>query len=102
MLNGRSHDLPILVSARLLTPLGNAPPNSVNYFATLDVLELVKDRTWLAEVTNTVNQPGVTITRERGAVVWCRWRRTSQGSRRWVPALGELLEGGHERKARGS
>ena len=56
MLNCQPHDLRILVSARLLKPLGIAPPNSVKYFATLDVLELIKDRTWLAKVTNTVNQ----------------------------------------------
>jgi hypothetical protein len=43
VLNCQPHDLRILVSARLLKPLGVAPPNSVKYFATLDVLELIKD-----------------------------------------------------------
>ena len=55
-LNCQPHDVPILVAARLLKPLGNPPPNSVKFFATLEVLEQAKDRTWLAKVTNTLNQ----------------------------------------------
>jgi len=48
--------VPILVAARLLKPLGNPPANRAKYFATLELLELVKDRAWLAKVTNTLNQ----------------------------------------------
>jgi len=50
------HDVPILVATRLLKPLGNPPPNGIKFFATLEVLELVRDRSWLARMTNTVNQ----------------------------------------------
>jgi hypothetical protein len=56
VLNCQPSDVPILVSARLLKPLGNPPPNSVKYFAALELLELVKDRAWLAKVTNALNQ----------------------------------------------
>ena len=56
VLNCQAHDIPILVSARLLKPLGNPPPNSVKYFAALEVIEQGKDRTWLAKVTNALNQ----------------------------------------------
>lgn len=56
VLNCQAHDIPILVGARLLRPLGNPPPNGVKYFATADVLEAVKDRSWLAKITNTVCQ----------------------------------------------
>ena len=56
VLNCQAHDVPILVGARLLKPLGNPPPNSVKYFATLEVLEQAKDRTWLARVTSALNQ----------------------------------------------
>ena len=49
-------DLPTLVFSCLLKPLGNPPPNSVKYFATLEVLEQAKDRTWLAKVTSALNQ----------------------------------------------
>jgi hypothetical protein len=56
VLNCQAHDVPILVGARLLKPLGNPPPNSVKYFATLELLEQAKDRTWLARVTSALNQ----------------------------------------------
>jgi hypothetical protein len=54
VLNCQPHDVPVLVAARLLKPLGNPTPNSVKYFATVDVLECAKDRAWLAKVTNVV------------------------------------------------
>jgi hypothetical protein len=56
VLGCQSHDVPILVSTRLLKPLGNPPPNGIKFFATADVLELGKDRSWLAKITNTINQ----------------------------------------------
>jgi hypothetical protein len=56
VLNCQPHDVPILVMARLLKPLGNPTPNSVKYFAAMEVLELAKDRTCLAKVTNAVGQ----------------------------------------------
>ena len=56
ILNCQPSDVRILVAAKLLKPLGNPPPNSVKFFATLELLELVKDRAWLAKVTNTLNQ----------------------------------------------
>lgn len=54
VLGCQAHDVPILVSARLLKPLGNPAPNGVKYFFTADILELTKDRGWLAKMTNTV------------------------------------------------
>jgi len=56
VLNCQTHDVPILVAARLLKPLGNPSPNSVKFFAASEVLEQAKDRAWLAKVTITVNQ----------------------------------------------
>ncbi|MEI7733498.1 MAG: hypothetical protein WCO56_28260 [Verrucomicrobiota bacterium] len=56
VLNCQPHDIPILVAARLLKPLGNPPPNGIKFFGTSDVLELTKDRAWLVKVTNAVNQ----------------------------------------------
>ena len=55
-INCQPYDVPVLVAARLLKPLGNPPPNSVKYFATSDVLELSRDRTWLSKATNALNQ----------------------------------------------
>ena len=56
VLNCQPHDMPILVAARLLKPLGNPPPNGIKFFAASELLELVKDRAWLAKVTNGLNQ----------------------------------------------
>jgi hypothetical protein len=56
VLNCQPHDVPILIGSRLLKPLGNPPSNGIKFFATLDVLELTKDRSWLVKVTTAINQ----------------------------------------------
>ena len=56
VLNCQPHDIPALIAARLLKPLGNPSQNSTKYFATADVLELTKDRAWLVKVSNTICQ----------------------------------------------
>ena len=56
VLNCQPHDVPILVAARPLKPLGNPAQNGIKFFATSELLELVKDHVWLVKVTNTVNQ----------------------------------------------
>ncbi len=56
VLNCQAHDIPALINARLLKPLGNPAQNSTKYFATADVLERVKDSSWLVKVTNTICQ----------------------------------------------
>jgi len=56
VLNCQPADVPILVAARLLKPLGNPLPSSVKYFAASELLELMKDRGWLAKITNALNQ----------------------------------------------
>ena len=56
VLNCQPHDMPALVAAKLLKPLGNPPANGIKYFATADVLETAKDRAWLVKATNTISQ----------------------------------------------
>jgi len=56
VLNCQPHDVPALVAARLLRPLGNPAPNSIKFFATSEILEMAKDRQWLTRVTSTINQ----------------------------------------------
>ena len=56
VLNCQPHDVPALIAARLLKPLGNPAANAVKFFATADVLELTKDRAWLVKVSNTICQ----------------------------------------------
>jgi hypothetical protein len=55
VLNCQPHDLPALIHARLLKPLGNPSANGTKYFATADLLEIAKDRAWLVKVTTTIN-----------------------------------------------
>ena len=54
VLNCRPHDVPVLVNAKLLKPLGHPPANSVKFFAAADLLEQMKDRSWLSKVTNAI------------------------------------------------
>ena len=56
VLNCQPHDVPILVATKLLKPLGNPPANGIKFFATTDLLELAKDRAWLAKMTHTISQ----------------------------------------------
>jgi len=56
VLNCQVHDIPALVAARLLKPLGNPPPNGGKFFATADLLEAVKDRNWLVRMSATIYQ----------------------------------------------
>jgi len=56
VLGCQAHDVPILVSSRLLKPLGNPSANGTKYFATADLLEIAKDRNWLVKMTTAINQ----------------------------------------------
>ena len=82
-LNCHPNDVPILVSARLLKPLGNPPANGVKFFSTAEVLELAKDRAWLARMSNAIVQ---------------HWQRRNDGAKR--RALGGGPDRGDEGAAR--
>jgi hypothetical protein len=56
LLNCPPHAIAALMAARLLKPLGNPPVNGIKFFCTADVLEDIKDRSWLTKVTNTIIQ----------------------------------------------
>jgi len=56
VLNCQPHDIPALVSAKLIKPLGNPPANGIKFFATADLLEACKDRNWLVRVSATIYQ----------------------------------------------
>ena len=55
MLNCQPHDIPALIHSRLLKPLGNPSANGTKYFATADLLETAKDRSWLVKMTTAIN-----------------------------------------------
>lgn len=54
VINCQPHDVPALVAARLLKPLGNPAVNCIKYFGTADLLERIQDRNWLVRVSNTI------------------------------------------------
>jgi hypothetical protein len=54
MLGLAEHDIPVLVRAGLLKPLGNPPPNAVKSFATVQVMELAGEIASLNKIRNTV------------------------------------------------
>ena len=82
VLNCQPHDVPVLVAARLLKPLGNPQPNSVKYFATAEVLELARDRTWLTKITNALGQH------------WKAKNRRKKGVAPFVPEDGQEVSVG--------
>jgi hypothetical protein len=55
LLNCQPHDVPVLVRARLLKPLGNPPANARKLFAADEVLELCRDKAWLGKVSNAIS-----------------------------------------------
>jgi hypothetical protein len=56
VLNCQPHDIPALVAAKLIKPLGNPPANGIKFFATADLLESAKDRNWLVRVSSAIYQ----------------------------------------------
>ena len=56
MLGFASHDIPILVKAQLLKPLGSPAPNAPKYFSAVYVEGLTKDTVWLSKATKAVSK----------------------------------------------
>jgi hypothetical protein len=56
VLNCQPHDIPALVNAKLIKPLGNPPANGIKFFATSDILESSQDRQWLMRMSATIYQ----------------------------------------------
>jgi len=56
VLNCQPHDIPVLIAARLLKPLGSPQPNSVKYFATAEIASLAEDRLWLGKMTTAISR----------------------------------------------
>jgi hypothetical protein len=54
ILGFQPHDMPVLIAAGLLKPLGKPVQNSVKYFATADLENLRQDVRWLGRATDAV------------------------------------------------
>lgn len=56
VLNCQPYDVPVLVAARLLKPLGKPRPNAVKYFATAEILTVAGNPAWLSKLTITLSE----------------------------------------------
>jgi hypothetical protein len=56
VLNCAPQNIRILVCAGLLKPLGDPPENGEKVFHTDEILQLVKNKSWLARVTNAIHR----------------------------------------------
>jgi hypothetical protein len=54
VLGFQDHDIPVLVAARLLAPLGKPAQNAPKYFAAVEILEKGEDKQWLSVATKAV------------------------------------------------
>ena len=51
LLGLKDHDVPPLIAAELLVPLGKPAPNAPKYFAAVDIVACSEDREWLSNAT---------------------------------------------------
>jgi hypothetical protein len=51
-----THDIPVLVRAGLLKPLGHPPPNGVKYFSSTILSKLRDDPQWLSRATDALTK----------------------------------------------
>ena len=84
VMNCQPHDIPALVAARLIKPLGNPAQNAIKFFATSELLERLQDRSWLAKVTVTISE---------------HWQKQNRAkySNRSVPVGGIQFNNRHEK-----
>ncbi len=58
LLGFQTHDIPLLIKAGLLKPLGGGPRNTVKYFAAVDLQEKATDVKWLDKATRAISRRG--------------------------------------------
>ena len=54
LLNCGEHDIPVLVSAGLIKPLGHPPPNAQKYFAPVEILQLAGDSERMGQICDVI------------------------------------------------
>ena len=67
LLGFQPHDISVLVRLGLLRPLGRPAPNSVRYFAAVEIDRLREDRDWLDKATRAVGRKWQEKNRTAGA-----------------------------------
>jgi hypothetical protein len=54
LLGFTEHDISVLISMKLLKPLGHPPPSGSKYFATVELQTLKNNTRWLAKASDTI------------------------------------------------
>ena|SRR5438552_13943790 len=54
LLGIHEHDVPVLISARLLSPLGRPASNAPKYFAAVEIADRASDLEWLSSATREI------------------------------------------------
>lgn len=65
MLGVNAHEIPILVKAKLLKPLGAPLPNAVKYFSCVEVEACGRDEKWLSRATQAIYQHWAAANKKR-------------------------------------
>src|SRR6266481_3636938 len=58
LLGFQEHDIALLVTAKLLVPLGKPAPNAPKYFAAVQIAERASDSAWLSIATKQLANSG--------------------------------------------
>lgn len=56
LLGFKEHDIPALVMARLLAPLGKPAANAPKYFAAVEIVARMENPSWLSEATRVITR----------------------------------------------
>ena len=56
LLGFAEHDIPVLMAARKLIPLGDPAPNAPKWFAAIEVIQLATDKEWLHKASKEVSK----------------------------------------------
>jgi hypothetical protein len=56
LLNFAEHDIPALLRAKKLTPLGDPAPNAPKWFSAVEMIRLAADRGWLNQASRVVSR----------------------------------------------
>lgn len=67
LLGFMEHDIPVLVRAKLLKPLGEPAANAHKFFSAAELQQLMDDRSWLDKATKAVSRYWQTKNQKRNA-----------------------------------
>ena len=67
LLGVQDHDIPVLVAAGLIKPLGRPASNAPKYFASVEIVARTESPSWLSDATRTLAKHWMTKNRRKRA-----------------------------------